>query len=222
MKSYPKIEHYSEAPLGEFCYAFYKYDGSNIRAEWSKKRGWYKFGTRNVMIDINTPLFGEAITVFLDKYGEKLNEIFRSKYPKVDSFVVFSEYFGNNSFAGKHSPSDKKDIVLFDVNQYKRGFLQPREFVDNFGHLDIPKIIYQGNFNEELIKNVRENKYQLTEGVVCKGLIKTKKEGDVIWMTKIKCDSWINKIREIYGERSIIEEFNGDLEILKYYHHLSS
>jgi hypothetical protein len=217
MKTYPKIEHYSEAPLGEFCYAFYKYDGSNIRAEWGRKRGWYKWGTRNVMIDKNTPIYGEAIDIFLNKYGQDLDDVFRIEYPKVDSFVVFGEFFGPNSFAGKHIESDNMDIIMFDVNQHKRGFLPPKEFIENFGHLDIPKIIYQGNFNGELIKNVRENKYQLTEGVVCKGTIKTKKEGEILWMTKIKCDSWIKKVKELYGEKVLIEEFNGDMEILNTY-----
>jgi len=51
MKQYPKILYFDQAPLNEQCYAFNKIDGSNFRAEWSKKRGWYKFGTRNTMIN---------------------------------------------------------------------------------------------------------------------------------------------------------------------------
>jgi len=44
MKSYPSIpgKHTNGIPLTVFD----KLDGSNIRAEWSKKRGFYKFGTR--------------------------------------------------------------------------------------------------------------------------------------------------------------------------------
>lgn len=217
MKAYPKIEHYNKAPFGENCYAFYKYDGSNFRAEWGRKRGWYKWGTRNVMIDKNTPLYGEAIDIFLNKYGQDLDDVFRNEYPKVDSFVVFGEFFGPNSFAGKHIEGDKMDVIIFDVNQHKRGFLPPKEFIDSFGHLHIPQIIYQGEYSHELIEKVKTNQFGLEEGVVCKGVVKTKKEGEIVWMNKIKCDSWINKVRQLYGEKFLVEEFNGDIKILKEY-----
>ena len=217
MKSYPKIEHYNKGPFGLNCYAFYKYDGSNFRAEWSRKRGWYKYGTRNVMVDKNTPMFGDAIDIFLNKYGEDLDDVFRKKYKRVDSFVVFGEFFGENSFAGKHIDEDKKDIILFDVNQFKRGFLPPNEFIDNFGHLDIPKIVYKGIYDEELVDRVKSNQLNLKEGVICKGTIKTKSEGEIVWMTKIKTIEWINKVKLLYGEKALLEEFNNDLKILNEY-----
>lgn len=217
MKSYPKIEHYNKGPFGLNCYAFYKYDGSNFRAEWSRKRGWYKYGTRNVMVDKNTPMFGNAIDIFLNKYGEDLDDIFRKEYKRVDSFVVFGEFFGEHSFAGKHVDEDKKDIILFDVNQFKRGFLPPNEFINNFSHLDIPKIVYKGIYDEELVDRVKSNQFNLEEGVICKGTIKTKAEGEVVWMTKIKTIEWINKVKSLYGEKALLEEFNNDFKILNEY-----
>lgn len=45
MKQYPHIE-YANKNLGDKIWAFNKYDGSNIRLEWSQKRGFYKFGTK--------------------------------------------------------------------------------------------------------------------------------------------------------------------------------
>lgn len=45
MKQYPTINYWNKGYFGESCYAFEKLDGSNIRAEWSKKQGWHKFGT---------------------------------------------------------------------------------------------------------------------------------------------------------------------------------
>ena len=216
MKQYPKILHYTKGPFGQNCYAFYKHDGSNFRAEWSKKRGWYKYGTRNVMVDKNTPLFGDAIEIFLDKYGEDIDNIFRKKYKSVDSFVVFAEFFGENSFAGKHVDEDKKDMILFDVNQYKKGFISPDEFVGNFGNLDIPKVIYKGIYNHELIKSVKENILELEEGLVCKGTYKTKGK-DVIWMSKIKTNEWIRKVKEIYGEKALLEEFDNDRKLIDEY-----
>lgn len=217
MKSYPKIEHYNQIPFGLDCYAFYKHDGSNFRAEWGRKRGWYKYGSKNVMIDKNTPILGESIDVFLNKYGESLDSLFRNRYKKIENFVIFGEFFGTNSFAGQHIEEDKKDIVLFDVNQYKRGFIPPEEFVDNFGHLGIPKIVYKGKYNEELVSKVRKNELSLEEGVICKGVVRTKKDGNLVWMSKIKCNHWLEKVHKLYGDKAMIEEFNGDRNIMNYY-----
>src|ERR1035437_2711734 len=115
MKQYPKIEYFNKGYFGEKVYVFNKEDGTNFRAEYSKKRGWYKFGTKKIMIDINDPNFGQAIPLFLEKYGNDLDSIFRKKYPKVESFVVFGEFLGENSFAGQHVDEDIKDIILFDI-----------------------------------------------------------------------------------------------------------
>jgi hypothetical protein len=50
MYRYPEIDGPSKAPH-EHCLAFDKLDGSNMRFEWSPKRGWYKFGSRGQLID---------------------------------------------------------------------------------------------------------------------------------------------------------------------------
>ena len=102
MKSYPKIEYYNKGYFGDTVWVFDKLDGSNIRAEWNRKRGWYKFGTRNQMIDERDPNFGDAIPIFLDKYGDDLQKVFRKSYSNIESVVVFGEYLGENSFAGQH------------------------------------------------------------------------------------------------------------------------
>lgn len=206
MKTYPKIEYLSEKYIGQKVWAFDKLDGSNIRLEWNKKRGWYKFGTRKNMISESDPNFGDAIPIFLEKYSDDLEKIFKSKYSNYQSVVVFGEYLGENSFAGQHLDSDKKDIVLFDVNLYKKGFIEPQEFVDNFGHLHIPKLIYNSYFDEDFIKSVKNNEFNLTEGVICKGIQKTKGE-NLIWMTKIKTNDWLQKVKSLYGEKAFKNEF---------------
>ena len=66
MKSYPTIPHWHKGIYGEHVYGFNKLDGSNIRAEWNKKRGWYKFGTRNMIINEQHPHFGESVDLFFD------------------------------------------------------------------------------------------------------------------------------------------------------------
>ena len=213
MKKYSKIPYYSEDYYGENCIAFDKLDGSNFRASWSKKRGFYKFGTRTEMIDINHETFGKIIPLFVEKYGDSLSKIFIDKYKKVENFVVFSEYVGPNSFAGWHDPNDKMDIVLFDVNQYKKGFISPWEFVDNFGHLDIPNIVYEGKLTDKLIEDVKNNIYGLKEGIIGKGIYKTKKDGEIVWQIKAKTLEWLSIIRERLGEKALLEELNNDKEL---------
>ena len=213
MKQYPRIQYFDKGIYGSYVYVFDKLDGSNIRCEWSRKRGWYKFGTRNNMIDETHEQFGEAITIFLNKYGDSLPRIFMKDYKGVESFVTFSEYVGERSFAGFHYEDDPKDLVLFDVNVYKKGFVSPKDFIKNFGDLHIPDIIYQGEYNPQLIKSVRDNIWNLKEGVICKGTFKTKGSEEV-WMTKIKTKEWLDKIKEKLGEKALLEEVNGDKNLL--------
>ena len=213
MKTYPKIEYHNKGFFGDTVYAFDKLDGSNIRAEWNKKRGWYKFGTRTQMISESNPNFGDAIPIFLNKYGDDLDKVFRKNYSNIQSIVIFGEYVGENSFSGQHDPNDEKDIVLFDVNLYKKGFISPKEFIDNFGHLDIPDVVYKGEYNDDLITDVRDNIWNLKEGVICKGVRKTK-GNEIVWMTKIKTNEWLQKVKALYGERALLEELNRDKSLL--------
>lgn len=217
MKSYPRIQYFNQGLFGEDIYAFDKLDGSNIRAEWNPKRGWYKFGTRNTMIDERDLQFGEAITLFLNKYGDSLPKVFRTNksYKRIESFVVFAEYVGEQSFAGRHNASDPKDIILFDVNQYKHGFVTPKNFVEDFGHLHIPDVIYKGPYTMDFVQTIRDNQYNLKEGVIVKGVLKTKNQKDEVWMVKVKTKEWLQKVKELHGERALLEELNGDKKLLE-------
>jgi hypothetical protein len=209
MKSYHKIEYYNKLPFGQDCIAFDKLDGSNLRFEWGHKRGWYKFGSRNVMIDRTNEQFGIGIDIFLNKYGDELDRIFRTEYKKVVNFVVFGEFYGLNSFAGQHLDVDAKDVVLFDVNQYQKGFISPYEFTQNFGHLHIPKIVYHGEYNHQLISDIQSNKFNLSEGVIVKGI-----KGKETWMIKIKTKEWLQKVKEKFGDKYLLEELNNDKNLL--------
>ena len=63
--------------------------------------------------------------------------------------------------------------MFFDVlvGHKNRAFIKPRDFIKVFSSL-IPtsKVVYEGNLNEQFIQDVRNNIYNLKEGVVCKGL----------------------------------------------------
>ncbi len=195
MKQYLEIQGPNKAPR-ENCIAFYKYDGSNIRAEWTRKKGWFKYGSRKVLIDNTHPL-GDAINVFLNTYGDELEKIFRKDklFRNCQNVTVFSEYFGPNSFAGQHEEDDPKEVVLFDVSIHKKGIMSPKDFIKIFGHLKIPEIIYQGNFNESFIQDVKDGKYPVEEGIVAKGLLPHGKPPHNLWMAKIKTRKWIEKLK---------------------------
>ena len=194
MKSYPSIDGPSKAPR-QPCIAFYKYDGSNLRWEWSKKRGWYKFGTRRRLFDHTDPDYGCAIPIFMESLAPELEAIFRKEYRDINQIIVFTEFFGPNSFAGQHI-KEQKELRLIDVNLHKKGIIDPRGFVNIFGSLPFAaQIVYEGNLNEQLILDIRDSKYDVNEGVVCKG-----GKGHKLWMCKIKTLAYRKRLKEFYGE----------------------
>lgn len=208
MKDYPSILGSKEIPWGEECISFYKYDGSNLRFEYNKKQGWYKFGTRHRLFDQTDSEYGVAIDIFQKKYGDALAKTICDKFPKLESAIAYAEFFGPYSFAGKHDATwlsqkgllpegknnNEKDLVLFDVNIHKNGFVSPVDFIKTFSHLHIPQVIYQGPLTEEFAQDVRTGKYPVTEGVVAKGGNSAHK----IWMRKIKTYNYLEKLKEIF------------------------
>lgn len=195
LKQYPSI-NITKKHLGKPCIAFYKLDGSNLRAEWSPKRGWYKFGSRKQMIDANHEQFGHGIRLFLDKYGDTLPIIFENNFNlfKGITITVFFEYYGDKSFGGQHYDElEDMNVTLFDVFIKNKGQLSPFEFVKIFKDVDIPEIVYEGNYNKQFISNVRRNRLpnvELDEGVVVKGVVK-----NITWMSKIKTKNWLDRIK---------------------------
>jgi hypothetical protein len=206
MKSYPSIASSGQAPEGR-CHAFVKYDGSNLRFEWDRKRGWHKFGTRNLLFDETSRRFGAAIPYVLDKYAQDLAAVFTTDpaFRGVERFIVFGEWFGARSFAGRHEDGDPKELVLFDVNAHKRGLLGPGQFLDHFGHLQIAESVYEGEMDEGLFAAVREERMDITskyairpaipEGVICKGGV-----GHGLWMCKIKTRRYREELQRRHPE----------------------
>lgn len=194
MKEYPSITNKAQNIT---VYAFDKMDGSNIRAEWNKKTGLSKFGSRTQLIDSTHEMLGEAPAILMKKYGDALHEIFkRERYERV---TCFFEFYGKNSFAGRHQ-KEEHDVVLFDVDIFKKMMMKPGEFIKMFGHLDIPKMVYHGNANNDFVEAVKNGTMQgvTFEGVVCKSN-ETDKHGHPI-MFKVKSDKWLQKLKEFCGE----------------------
>lgn len=210
MKTYHSIEKNIEDYIGQHVFAFDKIDGSNFRAEWSRKlskkskftNGFGKFGTRTEMIKNSTHPFIEAVDIFENKYAERLDKIFNEEkiFRGVDIITVYAEFYGEHSFAGQHDWKEEHDLVIFDMFLYKKDFLKPRDFIDIFNHLDIPTIIYNGILDQYIIEKIRSNLFGLKEGVVFKGV-----QDNKVFMTKLKTDSWIKRVRELYGEKNDVE-----------------
>ncbi len=198
MKTYLSIPGPSKAPRQE-CVAFYKYDGSNIRAEWQRKTGWCKFGTRKRLLDTSDPDFGTAIPCFMETYADDLAKVFTNNkaFRGVQRATVYMEYFGETTFSGYYDPVEPRELMLIDVCIYKKGYVLPSDFVKHFGHLKSAEVVYRGNLNESLIYNVRNGQYNVKEGVVCKGVIMGKKKSPQhgLWMTKIKTKWWMETLK---------------------------
>jgi hypothetical protein len=192
MKSYPSIT--KDVRQDIYIYAFDKLDGSNMRAEWNSKKGFYKFGTRTQLTDEKTMPFGRAIPLIREKYEQDLALVFQER--KWRDAICFFEYWGPSSFAGTHNFEEEMTVTLIDVNPYKEGILPPTEFIKYFGHLDIPKVLYEGHVSSELFDKVKQSTLEgmTYEGVVCKGANDKKTKMPV--MFKIKSHAWLDRLRE--------------------------
>lgn len=190
MKQYPSIFTVEQAgiPKNPQCIAFFKHDGSNLRFEYTKGE-WNKFGTRTKLFDESHSVFGEAIPLFFQQWAEVLSSILDKN--KIQKATAFFEFYGPSSFAGIHEPNEKRNLTLIDVDVYKQGIMSARDFVKLFGHLEIPKIIYEGNLTNQFVEDVYNGKYDVVEGIVAKGGNKKHK----IWMRKAKTKTYLDKLK---------------------------
>jgi hypothetical protein len=190
VKDYPSIPKIIQnLPI----YSFDKIDGSSVRSEWNPKKGFYKFGSRTQLIDQNNPILGGVPDLIKSKYEKELSDIFKRE--KYLSAICFFEFWGKSSFAGQHDPTEEKTVTLFDVNPYKKGILNPKEYLDLFGNLDIAKLLYHGNPTSEFIQQVQDRQLEgmTYEGVVCKA--KNPKNTPMPIMFKIKSKAWLEQLR---------------------------
>jgi RNA ligase len=210
VKHYHTIEKNVQDYIGQHTFGFDKIDGSNFCAEWNKKlskksrytNGFKKFGTRTETIkNANNP-FVEAVNIFMDKYSAALDKIFceNKTFRGIDTITVYGEFFGEHSFAGMHNWKEEHDVVIYDMFLYKKDYVKPADFIDIFGHLDIPQVITRGLLNEKMIQEIVANYFNIKEGVVFKGVSEGK-----VWMVKCKTQDWLDKVRALYGVNNNLE-----------------
>ncbi len=188
MLEYPSISH--DIIKSQRVYAFDKLDGSQIRAEWSRKKGGFsKFGTRSRLLGSDEPVLGKAIPLLREKYEEDIDRICKSNKSGWQRVTLFFEFFGHNSFAGVHEEDDDFNVVLFDAAPRELGFLGPREFLKLFAEVDTAELLYRGTVNEEFIQSVRTSELEgmSFEGVICRG---------TSFPFKIKSQAWLDRLRD--------------------------
>lgn len=192
MEQYPSIDKIiRNIPM----FAYDKLDGSNIRVEWSRKTGFYKFGSRTQLIDDTHPLLGESISLFNEKYSDDLNSIFaQQRWVKATAFL---EFYGDNSFAGFHE-DEPHTVTLFDVHVYKKGMLEPKEFNKVFSTVETAPILYEGKANSNFVDSVKNGTLEgmTFEGVVCKA---GRDNRNRITNFKIKNQAWLDKLKTKCG-----------------------
>lgn len=195
MKQYPSIARSTGQSFREFdAYVFDKLDGSNIRAEWSRKRGWDKFGTRTRLFDTTDSDFGEAIPIFLNTLADDLAKI--AKKEGWMQLTVFAEFWGEQSFAGQHVKGDPKKLTLFDANPLKKGLLGPREFLDLFGHLNTAKFLGKMHWTRGFVERIWRGEIG---GITCEGVVGKAGSGHELIMAKAKTQLWVEKVKARYG-----------------------
>lgn len=204
---YPKIPSPENCPL-KTCVAWEKIDGTNIHFVYEPELGWYSFGTRRDRFDLDSkginefnlahPGLEDAPDIFLRVYKDVINN-------PPHEVILFFEFSGENSFAGLHKKEDKKRLTLIDAI-IKGKLLTSREFYNSFGTYDhpdpviddeyyLPNIVYSGKYNGQFIEDVRNGKYSVNEGVVCKGVV-----DDKVVMTKIKTNFYMQKLKNHFGK----------------------
>lgn len=191
MKSYPSLVRAKDAKKFT-AHLFEKLDGQNFRVEFSTKKGWYKFGSRNQLIDENHQDFGIAVKLFNEKYGDLLTAVLKKNNYKEG--VIFGELWGPRSLGGMHHPEDELDLTFFDFSP-KGGIIAPAIFRKMFeGQVPTPKFLGIRNWGPALIEDVYNGAYGDGEGVV------GKENSAICYMAKAKTKTWLEAISSRYGE----------------------
>ena len=79
----------------------------------------------------------------------------------------------------------------------ERGMVMPEEFIEDFSGLKIAEVIYRGKLTGKFIDDIRQGKYDVGEGVVCKGISKATNN---LWMVKIKTNVYQSKLKQAFQD----------------------
>lgn len=204
MLKYPSIMSMGQSriPKGALCHAFMKYDGSNVRFEWTPKSGFHKFGTRERLFDHTDPLFGAVVEMARDHIGPRLladaRDWDKRALSNAGRLVGFAEFFGRSSFAGSHA-DEPKSLVVFDVSFGGKELLGPKSFLEIAqGQAEYARHLGQIVYNEELARSVHRGEFDyggdfgqdMFEGIILK---REARQG--VESTKLKTKAWLDAVK---------------------------
>lgn len=200
MKTYPSIPGDSRNFHIPNAYIFDKLDGRNVRVEWNKKRGWYKWGTRHQLFDATNPDYAPAIPLFSSIYADKLAKVATDN--RWQEVTVYLELWQKSSLGGVFVPDEEFNLSLIDVSPYRQGILGPKEFLKRFDHL--PHAAFLGNYtwNKQFCEYVRDGEIP---GITFEGVVGKSGNSPVdLTMVKAKTSKWLDAIKErghipVYG-----------------------
>lgn len=196
MKSYPSIRH-ATSPDSRLFYAFDKTDGSCIRAEWNRKQGLYKFGSRTHLIDESYPLLGESISLVREIFPPLERALSDRRHKQA---ILFFEFFGENSFAGSHKEEPHR-VVLIDAAIDKRGLIDPGILVSLGDLVPCPTFLGKCSITEELLWAIYHGSYpSMPGGITFEGVVFKLGQSERRVMFKKKTEQWLLKLREKCGK----------------------
>ena len=213
--SIPRVQDYTNLN-GQMVAGYNKLDGQNFCVSYRPKhKTWGPCGSRTRTVDENDEQFGTTVKWFNNSnYKPILENIVANNRGKkqlfngVEEITFFFEWYGENSFAGRHQEGDEMHLALTDVFMYKRGYIEPRYFDSLFRDkgIELPDLIYYGILNSDIINMIMENDWtqegcrfpNVKEGVVFKRT--TTLPGQRRPSAKVKTKWWLNKLHSMYSE----------------------
>lgn len=203
MKSYPSIS--TQVDLSLPYHIFDKLDGSNIRAEWSPKRGFYKFGSRTQLLTPSQVALWPAVDRILamEDLSSALGKL------RAERAICFFEWWGPGSFAGRHScKPEEMRASLLDISVYKKGFLPPRDVISiaSGAGIETPALLHEGKIDTAFLDQVRAGLLPgvSLEGVIGKGPVDKSCGGPV--MFKWKTQAWFDRLSQLCaGDEAMFE-----------------
>lgn len=191
MKHFPSLVPGSKSKSFQ-AEVFEKLDGQNFCIEYTKKRGFYKFGSRTQMVDETDLQLGKAVILFKEKYIADLERVFRDN--KLEG-TIFAEYWGDNSLGGIHDPNDEMKISYFDFSP--RGGIVASSLFRKLFENKVPTAKYLGTYNwtPGFVARVRAGELGSFEGVV------GKENSNNPYMAKAKTQAWLDAVKLRYGEK---------------------
>lgn len=107
---------------------------------------------------------------------------------------MLAEWFDPKSFAGIHDlePNNQPmSLVVFDIWLPNNGFINPRDFIKTFDGMPIPKVVYEGNFSQEFIADVRAGRYNVGQG--------SRKAWSPREANGGETQAYLDKLQEVFG-----------------------